>query len=339
MSILITSDIHLSENPRDAYRHTFMRQLPEVVARHKADAVFVLGDLTESKGSHNAELVNATVEHFYNLAQVCPVVILQGNHDWLSSPENPYFQFLHLIEGITWISKPTPANHAHSAWPEKLPKLPGPTMFLPHTNNPSITWQKLNFDHYDFIFTHQTFAGALGDNGKELGGASTELFPDSARIISGDVHVPQQVGQVTYVGAPYHVDFGDSFDGRLLLIADDGNIQSIPYKGPQKHLVNIQSIAGLDGRKFLPDDVLKVRLETTLDQYAHWSELVSKVYAWGDRHKYAIHSVQPCIVQTANKTTKQQTAQPTKTDKELMVEYAAARSVDVSTVKAGLNLL
>lgn len=338
MPILITSDIHLSENPRDAYRHKFMLALPKVAVELKADAVFILGDLTESKDNHNAELVNATVRHFYDLSKVCPVVILQGNHDWLSAPDNPYFGFLRLLPNIIWVG--AVAQQAELKFlPSGAAKILGKTLFLPHSANPDRDWANIDFKQHAWAFTHQTFAGAIGDNGHPLGGASLDRFPRNLKIISGDVHVPQQVGQVTYVGSPYHVDFGDAFKGRMLLIENDGVVRSIPYVGPQKHLVTLKAVSELKKHKFLKEDILKIRIEIAPDQYAHWPEISNQLRAWGATFGYTVHSVQPILTQPANKLTKQKTTQATKTDKDLLVEYAGAKSVDSSTVKTGMNLL
>lgn len=339
MPILITSDIHLSENPRDAYRHKFMVALPKVATQLRADAVFILGDLTENKDNHGAELVNTVVRHLYDLASVCPVVILQGNHDWLSSPQNPYFGFLRFtMRNIFWVGDV--AQQAELKFlPDAAVKILGKTLFLPHSANPDRDWQNVNFKQHSWAFTHQTFAGAIGDNGHPLGGASLDRFPRNLKIISGDVHVPQQVGQVTYVGSPYHVDFGDSFEGRMLLIEDDGVVRSLPYVGPQKHLITLQSISELKKQKFLKEDILKVRIEIAPDQYARWPEISNQIRAWGTTLGYTVHSVQPILTQPTNKLVKQKTTQATKTDKDLLVEYAGAKSVDNNTVKTGMNLL
>src|SRR5574337_515989 len=123
MPFLISSDWHLSDNPRDAYRFKIIRRVvPDFVRRHNVKALFNLGDLTESKDAHKAELVNDVVDLFYELAQLCPIYILRGNHDWLSSPDSPCFAFLKRIPNITWINTPTPVANICKAWPTNRPR-------------------------------------------------------------------------------------------------------------------------------------------------------------------------------------------------------------------------
>lgn len=337
MPVLVTSDLHLSDNPRDSYRHKFMRELLVIARQHKVDAVFILGDLTESKDQHRAELVNAVVGHLHALAQICPVIILQGNHDWLSSPDNPYFGFLELVGNITWVANPTPLGALESL-SVKVKKVLGGTIFLPHSTNPQRDWSDIDFKRYARAFTHQTFVGAVGDNGRPLTGTPLSLFPPNLKVLSGDVHKPQRVGQVTYIGAPYHVDFGDSFEARVIVIEDSGKKHSISYAGPQKHLLQIGSVAELSKYKLIPGDVLKIRVETTPQQYAIWPEIVADVRNWGTENGYIVHTVQPQMMTTLVAAISKE-PRTRKSDKEILLSYAGVRNVSNGTVKAGLGFL
>ena len=51
-----------------------------------------------------------------------------------------------------------------------------------------------------------------GPNGFSLEGyESKKMDKCSATIIAGDIHVPQLVGNVEYVGSPYRIRFNDAF--------------------------------------------------------------------------------------------------------------------------------
>src|SRR4029077_476814 len=52
--ILITADIHLSDQPRDAYRFTGMATIRRIAEENKVGAIFILGDLTEQKDFHSS---------------------------------------------------------------------------------------------------------------------------------------------------------------------------------------------------------------------------------------------------------------------------------------------
>lgn len=340
MTILITADIHLSNNPRDAYRHNFMKKLPAVAKRLKADLVLILGDFTEEKDRHQSELVNAVVDHIDALAQICPVVCLKGNHDWLSNADSPYFGFLARLEHVSWVSHPTPLANLNNVPVTALEALGRGAILLPHTANPDRDWTDLNLAKYNWAFTHQCYAGASSDSGFQLSGQSLSIFPKGLKVISGDIHTPQQVGPVTYVGSPYLVDFVESsIEPRMLLIDDKGGLESIPCEGPQKRLVEVKSIDGLKLVKCNVGDILKVRVEISPEQHPEWNEIANAVREWGAKNKVEVHAVQPIIKLDNKRMTKARKDAPKRSDAELLVEYAQHRSVDAQTLKAGEQLL
>ncbi|MDE2589219.1 MAG: metallophosphoesterase, partial [Patescibacteria group bacterium] len=214
------SDWQLTDNPRDRYRTDWVvNELPRLVDKYQPDQLLVLGDITESKDSHPATLVNEVVEIFYQLSKQCEVVILQGNHDFLHK-DSPFFQFLIRFDNIRWIANPTVTDNC---------------LYLPHTRNYKKDWEALDFAGHDFIFAHNLFQGTKV-NGQKLSGIPTNIFPDDSMCISGDVHEPQTVDVVTYVGSPFTTDFGDDFQSRVLLL-DHLSVKSIKVYGPQKRII------------------------------------------------------------------------------------------------------
>lgn len=240
--ILVTADWHLSDNPRDNYRHLWQQQLRDMIEEYCVEVLLVLGDLTEEKDRHRAGLVNKVVDHLYQLGQLCQVIVISGNHDYVN-PATPFYGFAHRIKGITWVG----IKDRSSPKKEALDKLGmiGDALFLPHTTDYKRDWKGLKLNTYDWIFTHNTFHNADIGNGQRVeSGIPVTVFGDRPQVISGDVHIPQKLGPVTYVGAPYLIDFGDSYEPRVLLIDKKGQMRSIKTSGPQKRLVTVEFIGG-----------------------------------------------------------------------------------------------
>lgn len=335
MTILVTADIHLNDLPRDAYRHDWMANiLPALLKKHKAELLLILGDLTDDKDSHNAWLTNQIVDHFATLAEICPIILKKGNHDYIVA-ENPFFEFLGRIPNLYWINKPTEVK----ALPDlKLCALLGEgTLLLPHTHNPKRDWAEINFDYYDWFYTHQTYKGAAVGP-RKMEGIDPNIFPQTAEVISGDIHQPQSFGPITYVGSPYTVDFGDSFNPRVLLI-DGDQIKSIPSPGPQKRLIECKYPALPYQCKANPNDILKVRVTIDATQAPQWNQIKDDIKRWGDKNGYVIYLVQPVIdAKGASGSAKSRKAN-TRTDEELLEIYSKSRAVSETTLKTGLNLL
>lgn len=333
MTVLITADLHLNDLARDQYRHDWMANiLPVLLKKYKISRLLILGDLCDSKDHHGAWLVNQLVDHFTMLAEICPIIIQMGNHDYIVA-DNPFFEFLGKIPGVTWISKPTTSAEL------EIPKISA--LFLPHTANYQRDWKGLKFDAYSYIFAHQTFQGAAVGP-RKLDGIPTDIFPNDITVVSGDIHQPQEFGPIVYVGSPYLEDFGDDFNPRVLLLEDknaSGKLTSIPSPGPQKRLVEISSIAELSKQRSINSgDILKVRVKLAATDHAKWPTIKDDVKAWGEDNGFIIHLVQPQIdSKGAGGMSKRKTV--TRTDEQLLETYAQSRAVSTSTLKTGLTLM
>src|SRR5882672_7996340 len=196
MNYLITSDLHLSDRPRDSYRFGLFKWLARQQQLNRADATFILGDITERKDNHPSTLVNRIVDELIGLKP--PVYILKGNHDFID-PDNPYFRFLNCIDGVYFITTPT--------------TLHGFTM-IPHCRDQTEFNAACDLiKPQTGVLIHQTLNGAKAESGARLAGL--QATPIEAKhplgCWAGDVHRPQRHGLVTYVGAPYTVRFGDDF--------------------------------------------------------------------------------------------------------------------------------
>lgn len=327
MSAIVTSDLHWNEAKTDRHRHDeFVERLATII-KGRADELLVLGDITEHKDNHSAWLTNTIVDHFEYLSQLCDVVILRGNHDGYD-PEMSFFQFLRRIKNISWISRPT-----------RMTLSCGKCLFLPHTRDYKKEWPGFGFDEFDFILTHNTFEGALGENHRTLRGIPLSVFPKDAQVISGDVHVPQETPPVTYVGAPYRIKFGDDYRPRVLLL-DTDEIRSIPVPGPQKRLVELSH-----DHPSLPDslhagDIIKVRVQLEISHVSQWPEIRKNIFDEGKDLGVEIHSVVPVIsYMPGDRKAKAEQHEIVLDDIKLVKEFARRKGIDVKLLDMALKMM
>lgn len=314
MCTLVTADLHLTANPRDRYRHNTLRRLVKQAKELGVTQTIINGDLTEEKDRHNDWLTNRVVDHIQRFAELGPVYINQGNHDYSSDPDMPFFHFLRHLRGVRWIGTPTAFS------PPGL----GRVLFLPHTRNYKKEWNDISFEGFAHIFCHNTFEQtSLGNGRVSEGGIPTKVFPRTARVISGDVHIPQTVGPVTYVGAPYTVDFGDVYRGRVLLL--DKRVTSVPVIGPQKRLYDW----GLtDPTDFQPGDILKIRVPVKRSETARYPAMRDEARSWAAKRGFKVHLVQPVIVEEKATSQKKIRRAEIKSDQQVMKEFAQHRGID-----------
>lgn len=328
MTSIITADIHLNDKPVDSYRWGLLPWIKEQVKAY--DDVFILGDCTDSKDRHSAVVVNRFAEHLEDLAKSdINVWILKGNHDYLD-PEYPFFEFTKMIPGVNFI---------HSAQEVEIGKKW--YAFLPATNDWEKDWGRIDFINQDYIFCHATFTGALSENGTQLSGISPSIFAGTkAKIYAGDIHVPQKVGPVEYVGAPYRTRFGDNFNPRCVILDDSGRARDLHFPCPSKFVLTIRTLRDLDKelRQCERGDAVKVRVRLLRSEYAEWPQMRAEIKDLMKRR--GMELVGPEIVALEAAKREEEPEEFKRVDPSGLVRrYGRRERVDKRSMEIGLNVL
>lgn len=264
--MIITSDLHFTANPRDSYRWELIDFLRGIEKDSPKNDLFILGDLTDAKDKHPAELVNRISMSIGLLAKSFNnVYILKGNHDYID-PNTPFFQFLGGKDD---------SNIHFIVHPESVKSEGYEIALLPHARDPDKEWGLWadRCSKADYIFLHQGFEGARASNGTKMEGMKPSVFkPFKARCISGDIHVPQKVGPITYVGSPYHVHFGDNFTPRILRIGAEGKESDIHFDAIKKHSLSLNHINDIEDLGLRPGDQVKIKLVLPRSDFSSWQE-------------------------------------------------------------------
>lgn len=277
MSLLVTADLHFTDNPRDAHRWELLPWLAKQAIKHKAEAVLLLGDLTDAKDKHSAALTNRMVQGLHDLAQVVQVIIIRGNHDYIDENE-PFFGFVNAVysdtsNNIRFLTKPTMIQFSSM----------GEALFLPNTRDYKKDWETLYTNQTKYIFTHQTYDGCLTENGTKLEGIPPSFFAGfRGQVWSGDIHKPQKVGKnIEYVGAPYRCRFGDDYKPRVVLLNDNGTHKDLHFPTKNKVLVRLGPSDSLRDSAVVETlyagDQIKVRVELSRARYAEWPKVRAQI--------------------------------------------------------------
>lgn len=334
---LFISDLHLTDRVHDAYRWRVFEQCAELSRQHSVTELFVLGDLTEAKDYHSSRLVNKIVDSFYFLrktSRINEIYFLKGNHDGLD-PEHPYFHFLRRMPWASVFVEPT--------WVDKGKET---LLFLPHTRDPEKDWAGLEMGDASFIFLHGTVGGAVSETGQKMEGISLDWFKGlRCTILAGDIHVPQKIGPVEYVGAPYPIRFGDVYQGRALGYIDGKRVE-FPLENLRKHTLRLEGPLVQSGKARWPG--LRKGDQVTFVIVLSDSELGE----WHERKKWcmdfcAAEGAVLLNVKLERKATAASTkpslaavkAAKVRTPEETLSLYCATRKVEAPLAKLGKQLL
>jgi hypothetical protein len=277
MNILKVADLHLTNGKADKYKWDFFKWLEKQAVKNKVSRIDFLGDLTEKKDLHNAELVNKIVDALVSLSKICDIVILKGNHDYIDVG-CPFFRFLKYIPNITYVNEPTEIEDE---------------LFLPHTRNPLDEWgtvaendlEDYSFNDYSVINIHQCIKGSKVPNGFSLEqGLSSDFFTDFEGIVfAGDIHLPQEIKNVVYIGSPYPNYFGDDFQGRVLLIDPLGAEEDLEYPCLKKWSLKIKDPIDLEEVDFSEGDQVKITIELHPTYFPDWPSLKKEIKDYCDK--------------------------------------------------------
>lgn len=268
MKTLLLADLHLTDNPLDEYRWGVFEWIKEIDEKYKIDFLYILGDLTERKDRHSAQLVNRVVKELNNLWDECgiEVIIIKGNHDFVDSG-TPFFGFLHGSGHISYVLNPEQGQD-----PSEL--------FLPYTATPDEDWKDIDFSKYERIYMHQSVIGSIANNGMEM----KEGLPRDHRIFkeckghiySGHIHKAQSIELSSctfdYVGSPYPVYFGDKGDWRGIIIDGNGKTSTVPHLTITRHMIDISDVKELKKYALKSGDQCKVRLKLHRADYYMWAK-------------------------------------------------------------------
>lgn len=349
MTAIITADLHVDDNPKNADRWNLFPWLDKQVTKTGAKHLLLLGDITEAKDRHSSKLVNKLVKALSALAQRTQVLWLRGNHDGLDQ-SSPFFEFMNLIEGdFIYINEPM--ELAIDDGIVEGSRNNKPSLFLPSTRDYKQAWKGINFDTGEglgggatkgaikYIFMHQTFDGALAENGTELRGIPPSLFADTrAQIISGDIHVPQAVNDhITYVGSPYRIHFGDTFTARVLLLRK-GEFIDLHFPAKGREVITARTLTDLEKQEHDLGTQVKIRLRLKRQEYPEWPSLRKDIMALASRRGWEVCGLELLPLKTKDKKPEDDELVST-TPEDVLTEYANRKKLNKGLVEAGVRFL
>lgn len=330
---LLVSDTHLTAKPADEYRWGLFPFLEQVIKKYMVQTLIHAGDLTDAKDYHVSTLTNRVVRSVAGLASSgAEVWVMHGNHDYLRRG-HAYFEFLSTVPGCNFVTRPMELPDAGK----------GPLTFLaPHSREPAVDWRGLDFSHYDFMIMHQTVTGSRASNGQVMTGEEMPAL-NAVKTWSGDIHVPQVIGAVEYIGSPYHVHFGDDFQPRCVLIDRRRQVIDLHFDtikritidacSPEDMLMNLLFVR--------PGDQVKVKVWLEPSVRHDWRVIERECVAVLKASKADVHSLEMRADSKAHAKDIGIGGQRTRslTDDEAILRFVESNELGADAYEAGLEVL
>lgn len=332
------ADFHLEDNPLTEYRWKIFPWIKETIKDYEIDELIILGDLTEKKDKHNANLVRRIVENILAISFSTKIHILCGNHDYINTP---FFSFFNEItKNIIFYDEP-------DVYKDSL-------VFIPHMDNDCFVRYLNNFSRYkegnNYFFIHQEISGIkLPNNHTLTSGVSKEVFNDvNVPIFSGHIHQPMKVGKVEYIGAPYPIYFGDNnYSGRAMLLDTDAKKSKSTYIIPSyimsRWLISIDYIEGMNIKKELgkyklsSEEQAKIRVYISRDSLHLWESIKKEITDYCNKEHIVLVSVE--MMQKDDKVEVSDKEVQTLDIKDIIKKYAKKEKLDLDYIETAIRIV
>lgn len=339
--VLIITDLHLTEKPDDEYRWEVFPWSRKLLRTNKLNALYILGDLFDKKDRHPSELVNRLTNEIGQCQKLVPVTILKGNHDYLK-PDHPFLAFLEWMPAVDFIQEPF---------------MQGRILFLPHSKNPEKEWKPylndIQSSNLDFIFLHQSIIGSVVSNYHEMKtGLSPAIFKGTkAKIISGDIHVPQDISirgvplPLTYIGTQYPIAFGDTYKPRAIVLdMKTKEFDNVYLNTIQKLHLKISHPEDLINTHLNPGDQIKITLQLTSAELTDWPQYKKEIQRMiKNQENVLLKDIKLEKIGNAKEQTSELKQHLTKFSKEspdtIIKRYAENEKLDPKIIEAGIELI
>ena len=312
---LLTADWHLTDAAAEEYRWDVFTHVLTVAKANHCQTVYICGDLTDKKDRHSAALVNRLIYELRKLLQAgLQIEIILGNHD------------LPLSGTAYWSSLNSSFGNNSGLRVIDAPQLHGSFILLPYSANPEADWSGIDFRPGKTVLMHQPCVGAQSGGHTLNRAPALPTFPRGVSVYSGDIHAPQKVGPVQYIGAPHPVSFGDEHECRMLVIDHTGKtlkIVSLPNV-LRKASLRITCAADLEKQQFNAGDQVKITATIPLSQLNNWAVEEQAIKDWALKQHVTVASI---IVNVEHGTHEEIAGQPNKeaatSPSEVLLVFAA----------------
>ena len=150
--------------------------------------------------------------------------------------------------------------------------------------------------------------------------------------------LPQRCGVVTYVGAPYHIRFGDKFEPRIMLIKGGGK-HDLHFDCPRKFSLTIGDANDITGNSTLRQgDQVKLTVELAREEAVEWQAIKRRVLAACREGGLDVFGID-CTVKGAERQRIKLDGKTASQPHDVLAAFCKNEKVPTAVQQAGMELL
>ena len=240
MKYLLLADVHLGVHKSSDIWHDVVIDLffdiQDKCINKGIKDIIILGDFFDTRKSVNVKTIHTAydVSNIFSSSDIT-IHILVGNHDtyYKSQIKPSSLEIFKETDNIHIIDEPTVMDDI---------------LFVP--------WDTSFDGDAKYCFGHFDIIGFLmNQNYVAKDGLDPEVFNKFEKVISGHYHTPSNQGNITYLGAPYQLDFHDAGGKRGYYVFEDGELEFIEYTGAPRYII----MSSEDEPKDIEGNIIKIK--------------------------------------------------------------------------------
>jgi hypothetical protein len=166
-------------------------------------------------------------------------------------------------------------------------------------------------------------------------------MPDlnAGKVYSGDIHVPQVIGKIEYVGSPYHVHFGDNFKPRCLVIDKKRKAYDLHFETISRRTIKVGSLAALKRYDLGKEDQVKLTIELEESDAHQWNRIRREAVAWVRDQGAQLHGVKLVSARSTASLTLDKQRSRSSTPSDAVLRFAASQELWGEVLDLGLEIV
>jgi len=235
--MILLADLHLGLSDDNELWHNaslnLAKEIADVCIKQDIENISILGDIFDKRQTMNQKTHDLAWEIVSVIWKDFRKVFVRGNHDtyYKNQPKPNWLKIFNKCDDVTIV--------------DAEPYISGDCCYVPWKYDIStLDWNGYLFGHFEI--NNFKMNNAYECRSSDI---SANDFRRFKQVYAGHFHFPQTYGNITYLGSPFHNDFGDVGSKRGYYIWNNGKLKFIEFTNAPK-FVKIRT----DG-PILPGDI------------------------------------------------------------------------------------
>ena len=260
---LLTADIHIENNRNLSNVVRTAGWIRETAVKEKATDIFILGDFLNSREKIDSLALNKATDIFEGFSEVAKVHALLGNHERYVKTSlydinslKPFIRHAQIIDSFKILT-------SEDFYIYCIPHIESNDLFAGIVATIYEKCWDIPGNKKKVLMAHQGVEGAITNdlyNIYDKGGINANILSKFDKVFLGHYHKAQDIGNITYVGSPVQLSFGEEWSDKGVTMwypkTNEFKFIKNPYYECYKTIISLDE--EVDGKfvKYMTDGLL-----------------------------------------------------------------------------------